>query len=67
MRDLGDAPPAEAPRTGAGPWRRLMQWLFRVPGRPGHARRLSDQLLRDIGLTRAQAHALFGRHRDPRL
>jgi uncharacterized protein YjiS (DUF1127 family) len=66
VRDLGDAAPAEDLPTKAGFWRRLMQWVFRGAEDPRHVRRLSDQHLRDIGLSRGQAHDLFERRRDPR-
>lgn len=66
MRDLGDTPAAESLPTGTGLWRRFVRWLFREAENPRHVRRLSEHHLRDIGLSRGQAHDLFERRRDPR-
>lgn len=66
MRDLGENPVAEDAAPTAGRWRRFLDWFFRDAEDPRHMRRLSDHLLRDIGLDRAQAHDLFVHRRDPR-
>jgi uncharacterized protein YjiS (DUF1127 family) len=66
MRDFSDTrtPSSLSPRAGL--WRRFVRWLPRGAAKPRHVRRLSDHHLRDIGLSRGQAHDLFERRRDPR-
>ena len=55
---------AEARRSGL--WRRVARWFRRDADDAPATAHLSDHLLRDIGLTRAKAHDLFDRRRDPR-
>jgi hypothetical protein len=66
MRDLDENPVAEDAAPTAGRWSRFLGWFFRDSEDPRHMRRLSDHLLRDIGLSRAQARDLFDHRRDPR-
>ena len=66
MRDFGDTPTPSSMPPRASLWRRFVQWLFREAEDPRHVRWLSDHHLRDIGLSRGQAHDLFERRRDPR-
>ncbi len=67
MRDLGDRDPAAEP-----PARRplLERWLRLFSGsdrlRPDIVDRLSDHMLRDIGLRRAQARDVLSARRRPR-
>ena len=66
VRDHADVPAAEdvPPRTSL--WKRVAHWLLGEVEDPRHLSRLSDHLLRDIGLSRAHAQDLLERSRDPR-
>lgn len=66
MKDVDDIPPRTTLPPRAGLLRRLAPWLFREREDARVVRRLSDHLLRDIGLSRPQAHDMFDRRRDPR-
>lgn len=66
MTGLGAVAAADTAPGRTSLRRRVLHWLFGQPDDPRHVARLSDRDLRDIGLSRPQAHDLFARRGDPR-